>query len=86
MPEIQSAESTLDFPAGSELFLFTDGLYELPDPKGGRGSYDEFFAWLEMKARQGRPPWDAMLDWHQEARKHQALDDDVSMLHFATHS
>jgi sigma-B regulation protein RsbU (phosphoserine phosphatase) len=84
MPEIHSSETTLDFPAGSELLLFTDGLYELPDPKGGRGSYDEFLAWLEKQTGQGTPPWDAMLDWHAQARKLQSLDDDVSMLRFAT--
>jgi sigma-B regulation protein RsbU (phosphoserine phosphatase) len=86
MPEIHSPETTLDFPASSELYLFTDGLYELFDPKGGRGSYDEFFTWLEKKTSQGKSPWDAMLDWHAEAMGKHLIDDDVTMLHFATHS
>jgi sigma-B regulation protein RsbU (phosphoserine phosphatase) len=85
MPEIQSPEVTIDFPAGSELYIFTDGLYELADPKGGRGSYDEFFAWLENETKQGRAPWQAMLDWHAEAHQKHLVDDDVTLLRFATH-
>jgi sigma-B regulation protein RsbU (phosphoserine phosphatase) len=85
MPEIRSPETTIKFPASSELYLFTDGLYELPDPKGGRGSYDEFFTWLEKRTRRGESPWDAMLDWHRKATERQFMDDDVTMLHFATH-
>jgi phosphoserine phosphatase RsbU/P len=86
MPEIQSTEITIDFPASSELYLFTDGLYELLDSNGGRGSYDEFFAWLEKKTLSGQAPWEAMLEWHKEATGKGRLDDDVTMLHFATHS
>jgi sigma-B regulation protein RsbU (phosphoserine phosphatase) len=86
MPEIQASAVTIDFPAGSELYLFTDGLYELSDPKGGRGSYDEFFAWLENRTNQGRSPWEAMLQWHKEAMGKHLIDDDVTMLHFATYS
>jgi sigma-B regulation protein RsbU (phosphoserine phosphatase) len=85
-PEIHSPEMTIDFPALSELYLFTDGLYELFDPKGGRGSYDEFFTWLENGTNQGKSPWDAMLNWYKEATEKQLIDDDVTMLHFATHS
>jgi sigma-B regulation protein RsbU (phosphoserine phosphatase) len=84
MPEIESPEITIEFPMGSELYLFTDGLYELCDPKGGRGSYTEFLAYLEKQTELGKPVWDSMLHWFDRARDKHAIDDDVSLLRFTT--
>ena len=84
VPEIHAPVTTVPFPPGAELYLFTDVLYELLDPQGGRGSYDEFFAWLETQTRSEKPVWDAMLHWLDRARDQQALDDDVTLLRFTT--
>ena len=84
MPEIHAPETTIGFSPTSELYLFTDGLYELPDPKGGRGSYDEFLAYLEGQVSDGKPAWDAILNWLDRARSERIIDDDVSVLRFAT--
>jgi phosphoserine phosphatase RsbU/P len=84
MPEIHAPEITIAFSPTSELYLFTDGLYELLDPKGGRGSYDEFLAYLEKQVQGGKPAWDAMLSWLDRARDQRMMDDDVSLLRFAT--
>jgi sigma-B regulation protein RsbU (phosphoserine phosphatase) len=84
MPEIESPEITIEFPVGSELYLFTDGLYELCDPKGGRGSYTEFLTYLEKQTELGKPVWDSMLHWLDRAQDKRAIDDDVSLLRFTT--
>jgi sigma-B regulation protein RsbU (phosphoserine phosphatase) len=84
MPEIHSPETTIEFSPTSELYLFTDGLYELLDPQGGRGSYDEFLTYLEKQVHGGKPAWDAMLQWLDRARDLKMIDDDVSLLRFAT--
>jgi sigma-B regulation protein RsbU (phosphoserine phosphatase) len=84
MPEIHSPETTIDFSSNSELYLFTDGLYELLDPKGGRGSYDEFLAYLEGRVQEGKPAWEAILYWLDHARNRRMIDDDVTLLRFAT--
>ncbi len=84
MPEIHAPETTLAFAPTSELYLFTDGLYELLDPQGGRGSYDEFLAYFEKQVRGGKPAWDVMLQWLDQARGRKMIDDDVSLLRFAT--
>jgi len=84
MPEIHAPETTIPFSPTSELYLFTDGLYELLDPEGGRGSYDEFLTYLQKQVDQGQPVWDAMLQWLGHARDRKRIDDDVSLLRFAT--
>jgi sigma-B regulation protein RsbU (phosphoserine phosphatase) len=83
-PQIESPETTIPFPPGAELYLFTDGLYELLDPKGGRGSYDEFFAHLQKATSDGTRPWHAICQWYELAREKKLIDDDVSLLRFAT--
>jgi serine phosphatase RsbU (regulator of sigma subunit) len=84
LPELEIPETTVAFPAGAELFLFTDGLYELCDEQGQRGSYDEFVAHLRDELRSDVNPWKAMLQWFQEARGNRAIDDDVSLLRLGT--
>ena len=84
LPETNIPEITIDFPQNSELYLFTDGIYELRDTYGGHGSYNEFVAHLETQTRSGNAPWQTMLDWHKDARDRQVIDDDVTLLRFAT--
>ncbi len=84
MPEYAAPEITLDFPPGSELIVFTDGLYELLDKDGGRGSYDEFFAALKNQIAAGKPAWEAAQEWHNRARTGNQIDDDVTLMRFTT--
>jgi sigma-B regulation protein RsbU (phosphoserine phosphatase) len=86
MPDYVAPAITLDFPPGSELFLFTDGLYELLDPTGGRGSYDEFLTALKVQVDGGASVWDSMLNWLTRARDQKIIDDDVTLLRFATNA
>jgi sigma-B regulation protein RsbU (phosphoserine phosphatase) len=83
LPEIKVMETTLPFPREAELYLFTDGLYEITDSKGGHGSYDEFVHHLETESKRRRSIWPTILHWSDDARKHDAVDDDVSLLRFA---
>ncbi len=83
LPHIETPETTIPFPPGTELLVFSDGLYELTDPRGGRGSYDEFFAALQKEISAGTTPWEALQDWHKDAQKKKLIDDDVSILRFA---
>jgi sigma-B regulation protein RsbU (phosphoserine phosphatase) len=82
LPEIKIMETTLPFPPKTELYLFTDGLYELVDGKGGHGSYNEFVGHLEEEAQRRRSVWPTILQWSDEARKRNAVDDDVSLMRF----
>ena len=82
MPEIKVPITVLPFPPEAELYLFTDGLYELRDNKGGHGSYDEFVDHLETDAKSRRSVWPTILAWMDGARKRQTIDDDVSLIRF----
>jgi sigma-B regulation protein RsbU (phosphoserine phosphatase) len=82
MPEIKVPVTELPFPPEAELYLFTDGLYELRDTKGGHGSYDEFFDHLQAEAGSRRSVWPSILAWMDAARKRQTIDDDVSLIRF----
>ena len=84
MPDYVAPEITINFPPGSELVLFTDGLYELLDKDGGRGSYDEFLHELRKQIVEGKPAWEAAQEWHNRARSENKIDDDVTLLRFAT--
>jgi sigma-B regulation protein RsbU (phosphoserine phosphatase) len=84
MPQIEIPEITIPFPATSELYLFTDGLYEILDSKGGRGSYDEFLSYLQKALDAGQDPWPAIHAWHRNSHEKKLIDDDVSILRFAT--
>jgi serine phosphatase RsbU (regulator of sigma subunit) len=84
MPGIHASETTIEFSPTSELYLFTDGLYELLDPQGGRGSYDEFLAYLDKQVHGSKPAWDAILSRLDHARDGRMMDDDVTLLRFAT--
>lgn len=82
LPEIKVTDITQPFPAGSELYVFTDGLYELRDPNGGHGSYNEFLTHLEAEDRNGHSAWSTILEWAASARKNDLVDDDVSLMRF----
>jgi sigma-B regulation protein RsbU (phosphoserine phosphatase) len=82
-PEIEAEEKTIEFPPGSELLLFTDGIYETRGTGKSHGSYDEFLNYLEGRIAAGSPPYESMLDWFESARERQVIDDDVTLLRFA---
>ena len=84
LPQVSVSECTIPFPRGTELLLFSDGLYELSDPDGGHGSYNEFFARLEKEVATGTRPWEVFRRWYQSAHEEKRIDDDVSTLRFAT--
>jgi sigma-B regulation protein RsbU (phosphoserine phosphatase) len=81
LPDIQVTETVVPFPPEAELYVFTDGLYELRDKKG-HGSYNEFVDHLQAEARQRRSVWPTILHGMDLAKKRQTVDDDVSVLRF----
>jgi sigma-B regulation protein RsbU (phosphoserine phosphatase) len=83
-PEISAPETTVDFPRGSQLCIFTDGLYETLGENKAHGSYDEFVAYLAAQVATGKPLYESMVHWLDRARDRKSIDDDVSLLRFMT--
>ncbi len=84
LPEIVVPETTIDFPRGSELCLFTDGLYETRDIQKEHGSYNEFLAYLQKEMPIEKSLYETMLQWLDQARARRSIDDDVTLLRFMT--
>jgi sigma-B regulation protein RsbU (phosphoserine phosphatase) len=65
--------------AGSELFVLSDGVYELPLPEGRCGTLAEFVAWLRDIRMGAFVPQDALV--HARNRQGRTeLDDDYSLI------
>jgi sigma-B regulation protein RsbU (phosphoserine phosphatase) len=84
MPEIRIEATTLPFPPEAELYLFTDGLYEVLNVRGERGSYDEFVDYLARESQRRRSVWPTILEWAENARKRGKIDDDLSLMFFSS--
>ncbi len=83
-PEIKATEIMIEFPSGSELFLFTDGIYETRGVSKQHGSYDEFLRHLRARIAAGHPPYESILLWLDEAQRRRSINDDVTLMRFAT--
>ena len=86
LPEIQITENVLDFLPGSQLCVFTDGLYEIVDPDKDHGSYKEFVQRMRAGVDAGRPLYESMQEWLGRARAEGRIDDDVTLLRVLSQS
>jgi len=80
-PGIQFTAQTVDIPSGSELFILSDGVYEIALPDGTTGTFAEFLTSLAA-ARQG-PGFHIThcLNAARLSRGSASLEDDYSLLH-----
>ena len=67
-------------PAGSRLFVFSDGAYELPKKAGGMFSLAELGPLLARYGATGRPDLDGLVQELRAVQGRVAFDDDFSML------
>mgnify|MGYP001250527328 CR=1 FL=1 len=70
-----------EVPAGSKLYVFSDGVYEV-DYKDGSGmmTEDEFADGLCLPPMDGMSKVDSMVKWVREAQGRDAFDDDFSLM------
>lgn len=79
LPGVEFPESTHPVAAGSKLFVFSDGAYELKKQGGERMGFDEFAAWLGSP--EGcRSDLDGVIQWARDVQQGDPFDDDFSML------
>lgn len=69
----------MDVPHGSALFVFSDGVYEVRQQSGERGTYDDFVEHVRSLRAIVESVEDSVFG-DLENLSEGALDDDVSML------
>lgn len=81
MPGLSYVNETVSIAPGDQLYVFSDGVYEV-DYADGRGMMtdDEFAEQLLVPAPAGRSKVDAMVDWVREQQGRAAFEDDYSLL------
>lgn len=80
MEEVIFAEKTMEFPVGSQLFILSDGVYEIARPDGTMWTCKDFQRELLERLRQTGFSLGAMLQQIELLHGRDSLDDDFSLL------
>ena len=75
--------STIRVPAGGQLYLYSDGIYELPKSDGTVLQLEEFIALLGNPSEKGESEIDRVLGFSQSLMNGAPFVDDVSILEIA---
>ncbi len=80
MPGVSYEAETIEVPASSSLYVFSDGTYELEKPEGEMLDLDEFVVWLK-ELRPGTPPeLDQLLERARTLQGSPHFEDDFSIM------
>jgi sigma-B regulation protein RsbU (phosphoserine phosphatase) len=77
-PEASFAVERCVLEAGSQLYVLSDGVYELARSDGTTAQFEDFIAAL-VRSRSGSR-LDSILDWAQTTRAGEKFEDDISIL------
>jgi sigma-B regulation protein RsbU (phosphoserine phosphatase) len=80
MPESRYPSQSCEVPAGSRLFLFCDGAYEITLPEGRVYTLDEFATLLGWLAAEGPIDLDTIINQIFQLRGSNELEDDLSLI------
>ena len=76
VPELEYPTATIQIPARAELYIFSDGVYEIARPDGSWQSWGEFAEYLGNE----RPPIEAIVHRMREMHGVEEFEDDFSLL------
>jgi len=76
VPDLDYPAAKIQIPRGAELYLFSDGVYEIARPDGSWQSWGEFSAYLG----RDRPPIEAIVKRMREMHGVDEFEDDFSLL------
>ena len=80
MPGVRFQTAHYDVPAGSRLFIFSDGTYELTKKEGDLMQLDEFARLLAQPLPDGPADLDRILAYAQSVVGQPTFEDDFSIL------
>ena len=75
-PDMKYASAQVHVPAGADLYLFSDGVFEIAQPDGTWQLWDEFARYLE----KNRPSIDAIVKRMRQLHGVEEFEDDFSLL------
>lgn len=80
VPGLEYQDQTMFIAEGSRLFVFSDGVYELPKVTGGMFSLKELCALIGRYGPQSRSDMNGLVDDLRAVQGRKAFDDDFSMI------
>ncbi len=81
MPDAPFSTDSTEVPAGSTLYVFSDGVYEVNYADGsGMMTEEEFGEGLCLPPEDGKTKVASMVDWVRHAQGHAAFEDDFSLM------
>ena len=80
IPEVPYGTAVTPLPAGSRLFLYSDGIHELSRPDGSIWTLDAFLDGVADEAKGGEGELDRLLARSRAVRTRDDFEDDVSLL------
>ncbi|MSR28484.1 MAG: response regulator [Phycisphaerales bacterium] len=83
VPEFEYEESTVTLEAGDRLYLYSDGIVEIPLPDGSVWSHSEFRAFAQTDALRSADPVARMLSYTRGLQGFEQYTDDVSIVEVA---
>jgi phosphoserine phosphatase RsbU/P len=76
MPELKYPSARIEIPSPSELYIFSDGVYEIARPDGSWQSWEEFSQFL----REKQPAIETIVKQMREMHGMEEFEDDFSLL------
>jgi sigma-B regulation protein RsbU (phosphoserine phosphatase) len=76
MPDLKYPSARIKIPSPADLYLFSDGVYEIARPDGSWQSWEEFSRFLQ----ENRPPVERIVSRMREMHGVEEFEDDFSLL------
>ncbi len=82
LPDTEYEDGYLDIPPGSNLYVFSDGAYEIPQPNDKIWGIEAFIDSLTKFYQTNNSNLELVIDHICHVNRHQPFDDDLSLLRF----
>lgn len=80
MPDLEFQKAAHIVEGPNRLYIFSDGVYEVPRPDGKMRTFDEFVDFMTLPSAPDQSPMDRLLSQAREYNKSENLPDDFSIL------
>jgi sigma-B regulation protein RsbU (phosphoserine phosphatase) len=82
LPDMHYGNQTQQLGKYNELFVFSDGVYEVDLPDGGMWEFEDFVKLVTQPPPEGKSEIDVVADQAREYQGNDNFEDDFSMVKF----